>query len=235
MSWGRSLFAIRLVILALALAACGSRPAQIMDDVGISMALVPGDIGRAGESADGSATLNEFYLDIYEVTNQRYADCVASGSCVEPENITFYADTSYQDHPVVFVTRDMAQEYCQWREARLPTKLEWEQAAADELEGAAYYWGDSSPVCQVGARLGAPIDEEANFEIGTMPVGSTEPNSFGLYDMTGNAWEWVQDPFSGGDYISSPSHVSFLRMSGWSGYGPVYRRFICSFRCAHTP
>ncbi len=122
MPWGRRFLAIRLVILALALAACSSRPAQITDDFGMSMALVPGDIGRAGESADGSANLNEFYLDIYEVTNQRYADCVASGGCVEPENTTFYADTSYQDHPVVFVTKDMAQDYCQWREARLPTR-----------------------------------------------------------------------------------------------------------------
>lgn len=232
---GRRFFAIRLMILTLALVACSSRPAQITDDFGVTMVLVAGDIVRTGESADDSAKLNDLYVDIYEVTNQRYAECVANGACVEPENTTLYADTTYQDHPVVFVTRDMAQDYCQWREARLPTKMEWEQAAADELEDVEYYWGDSSPVCQVGARLGAPVGEKADFETGTMPVGGAKPNSFGLYDMTENAWEWVQDPFSEGDYISSPSHVSFLRMSGWSGYGPVYRRFICSFRCARAP
>ncbi len=77
-------------------------------------------------------------------------------------------------------------------------------------QAAEYYWGDSSPVCQVGARLGAPIDENANFETGMIPVGGSDPNEFGLYDMAGNAWEWVQDPFSGEDYISSPSYVSFL-------------------------
>ena len=108
-------------------------------------------------------------------------------------------------------------------------------AAGDELAAFDTYWEDDSPVCQVGSRLGAEIDEREAFEPGMKPVGGEASNRFGLYDMTGNAWEWVQDPYTGNEYHTSPSYVSFLRMSGWSGYGPVYSRFVCSFRCARSP
>lgn len=206
------------------------------------MALVPaGEYEIAGwEEARGATTVNatyvdDFYIDIYEVTNRHYAECVDDGVCALPENTNFYANAAYQDHPVVFVTWDMAQTYCQWRDARLPSKVEWDKAARDELELVEYYWGDESPVCQVGARLGAGIDEIAYFETGTEPVGTHDPNIYGLYDMTGNAWEWVQDRYTGDNFSSSPSFVSFLRMASWSGYGPVYRRFLCGFRCARSP
>jgi iron(II)-dependent oxidoreductase len=206
------------------------------------MALVPAGefkIARWDERSDqGTVPLvyvEDFYIDIYEVTNQGYAECVDDGVCDEPKNTTYYGDAAYLDHPVIFVTWDMAQGFCEWRGARLPSRVEWEKAARDELELVDYYWGDVSPVCQVGARLGKGIDENTDFKTGTQPVGNSDPNALGIYDMTGNVWEWVQDPNVEGDQRSSLSTVSFLRMSNWSGYGPVYRRFICSFRCAQSP
>jgi formylglycine-generating enzyme required for sulfatase activity len=215
--------------------------AQIIDDFGLPMALVPaGDFkiaGWDGERGEPSVStyVDNFYIDIYEVTNRRYAECVGDSVCALPKITTSYTNEKFLDHPVVFVTWDMAQTYCQWRGARLPSKAEWEKGASDELAMVEYYWGDESPVCQVGSRLGAEIDENADYATGTEAVGSHAPNIFGLYDMTGNVWEWVQDPYVGGAYRNSPSFVSFLRMASWSGYGPVYKRFLCGFRCARSP
>lgn len=235
-------FSLSFVIFIIAAAACTSLPAQMVDDSGAPMALVPaGEFKIAGWEKERGATVvtatfvDDFYLDLYEVTNRRYAECVDAGVCVLPENTLSYSNSAYQDHPVVFVTWDMAQTYCQWRGARLPSKSEWDKGASDELEVVEYYWGDESPVCQVGARLGAGLDQNADLDPGTEPAGSHEPNIFGLYDMTGNVWEWVQDQHVSDQYKSSSSFVSFLRMSSWSGYGPVYRRFLCGFRCARSP
>ncbi len=225
-----------IVILLLAAAACSGMPAQIEDDHGVPMILVPASLeGNQGDQPALTADLADIYLDMYEVTNGRYAECVGAGICGEPENTRFYADPAFQDHPVVFVTWEMAGDYCAWRGARLPTRAEWEHAAGDELAAVEYYWGDASPVCQVGARLGAGIDENAGFDVGTEPAGSHDPNALGLHDMTGSVWEWVQDRYRGEEYASSPSTVSYLRLASWSGYGPVYRRFICGFRCARSP
>ncbi|MGD2159239.1 MAG: formylglycine-generating enzyme family protein [Anaerolineales bacterium] len=234
--------AILFLSLTLGVTSCASRRAQIVDEFDVPMALVPaGEFKLSGWSKVSDqgivepVYLDDFYIDIYEVTNQDYAECVVEGVCAEPKNSTYYGDAPYQDHPVIFVTWDMAQTFCDWRGARLPTKLEWEKAARDELEKVNYYWGDVSPVCQVGARLGKGIDENADFRTSTQPVGNSSPNALGLYDMTGNVWEWVQDPYINDDYKILPSTVSFLRMSTWSGYGPVYQRFLCGFRCARSP
>jgi formylglycine-generating enzyme required for sulfatase activity len=193
------------------------------------------DEGVQSDDTGSAIFIEDFYLDVFEVTNRRYAECVADGACVEPVKTHPYRDATCLDHPVVFVTLDMAQAYCAWRGARLPTRVEWEKGAGDALSEEEYYWGDPSPVCQAGARLGAAVDEDADFDTGVEAVGGDRPNEFGLYDMTGNAWEWVQDRYEGGEFDTSPSHVSYLRMASWSGYGPVYRRFICSFRCARSP
>lgn len=213
---------------------------QITDDFGVPMTLVPaGEFKIAGWDGERGGIsiltyVDNFYIDIYEVTNRRYAECVGDSVCTLPKITTSYNDDTFLDHPVVFVTWDMAQTYCQWRGARLPSKAEWEKGASDELASVEYYWGDESPVCQVGARLGAEIDKNTDFVTGTEVVGSHAPNIFGLYDMTGNVWEWVQDPYVGDAYRYSPSFVSFLRMASWSGYGPVYKRFLCGFRCARS-
>ena len=179
--------------------------------------------------------VDAFYLDVHEVTNQGYAACVQAGECPPPLNTSEYDDPAYRDHPVVFVTREMAARYCRWQGERLPTRAEWEKAAAEELQAADYYWGDTSPVCQLGSRMGASVSQEADFEPDTEPVGSTPPNEYGLYEMTGGMWEWVSDGHQLEVYDSPPDTVSYLRIYRTGGYGPLYRRFLCSFRCAHAP
>ncbi len=224
------------------LSACTNHPSQVEDESGIEMALVP-----AGEfqmtfwdemknvKSVQSEYVDDFYIDVFEVTNQHYAKCVDEGECKEPVSTMEYSEEAFLDHPVVFVTWDMANSFCEWRDARLPTKAEWEKAAADELAAVEYFWGDESPLCQIGSRMGAGIDRITNYDPGTIPVGFSQPNAYGLYEMTEGMWEWVQDKHELDAYTSSPDYVSFLRIYRSSGYGPLYNRYLCSFRCARTP
>ena len=110
------------------------------------------------------------------------------------------------DHPIVLVDWDDAVAFCGWAGGRLPTEAEWEYAARAGHDGRIYGWGDAlssdwanfgSPECCEGAIGGA--DQWVN----TAPVGSLPPNDFGLYDMSGNVWEWVADWY--GIYGNGPS------------------------------
>ncbi len=234
--------AIIITILIGFLAACTNPTTQVEGKTGLEMVLIPaGEFQMTAwdelknEKSLHTVHVDDFYVDVYEVTNQHYAVCVDEGECVEPANTMEYSVEAYLDHPVVFVTWDMANSFCEWRDARLPSKAEWEKAAVDELAAVEYFWGDESPLCQVGSRMGAGIDRNTNYDPETMPVGFSEPNAYGLYEMTEGMWEWVQDKHELDTYTSSPDYVSFLRIYRSSGYGPLYNRYLCSFRCARTP
>ena len=97
-------------------------------------------------------------------------------------------------HPAVQIAWEDAVAYAAWKGGRLPTEAEWEYAARGGLDGAEYSWGN------------APLDPDhpqAHIYEGTFPshaaqpraVGSHAPNGYGLYDMSGNVWEWTQDWF----------------------------------------
>ncbi len=172
----------------LLLTACAEPTAPTTIDTETNMVLIPGgefDMKiwneMENESSLQSVYVDDFYLDKYEVTNQRYARCVEEGTCLPPLNDMEYGNDATSDHPVIFITWEMASSYCAWRDARLPTIAEWEKAAQDELEEVDYYWGEESPVCQRGARLGRSVEPETDMDLETSPVGSTTPNIFGLY------------------------------------------------------
>ena len=103
-----------------------------------------------------------------------------------------------ENHPVVQVSFDDAAAYARWAGKDLPTEAEWEYAARGGLDRATYSWGEE---LRPDGRLMAntwqgnfPFDNRgASGWIGTSPVGSFPPNGFGLYDMTGNVWEWTID------------------------------------------
>ncbi len=114
-------------------------------------------------------------------------------------------------HPVVHVAYEDVQAYAGWAGKELPTEAEWERAARGGLEGAVFAWGDEHfPGGQAMANTWQGEFPWQNLKVdgheGTSPVGSFPPNGYGLYDMTGNVWEWTCDLFDSApaEEIESP-------------------------------
>ena len=103
------------------------------------------------------------------------------------------------EHPVVQVSYEDALAYAKWVGKRLPTEAEWEFAARGGLDQATYAWGDEfEPRGQkmlnfwdTKDRPFPVVSAKAGGATGTSPVGTFPANGYGLYDMTGNAWQWA--------------------------------------------
>ncbi len=174
--------------------------------------------------------LDALYIDKYEVTNAQYAkflnaygknvDAVGhellminSGYClIKKVRNTYKPNAGYEDHPVIEVTWYGAATYAQFYGKRLPTEAEWEKAARGGLAGKRYPWGDSKPD---GSNVNF-ADKNTNFHGSditindgyerTAPVGSYQPNGYGLYDMAGNVYEWCADEVDKNYYSKSPKN-----------------------------
>ena len=135
--------------------------------------------------------LEPFELMAAEVTVGQYGRFVLDTEYPSPPQPD-YRQTAR--HPVVLLSWSDAAAFCAWVGARLPTEAEWEYAARGGRAGLVYPWGDElsreranygADQCSAGAIGGS--DRWLN----TAPVRSFPPNDYGLYDMTGNVWEWV--------------------------------------------
>ena len=155
-----------------------------------------------------------FYMDVHAVTNAAYKAFVDANPDWRKENIyqaysqgylTHWNGIDYPkgeaEHPVIFVSWYAAMAYAKWVGKRLPTEAEWEKAARGGLEGHKYSWGDTEPngtQCNFADKNTDFKHANMNADDGykyTAPVGSYPANGYGLYDMTGNVWEWCLDDF----------------------------------------
>jgi len=190
--------------------------------------------GGSNEQPVHEVYLDAFWMDAHEVTNAQFSEFLnIRGN--SPEGGTNWLDASdndvliekngsnwqpvsgFEDHPVTYVNWYGAQSYCEWAGRRLSTEAEWEKAARGGLEGKKYPWGDKYPDCYQGAENGAQI----YFCDGrTVPVRSFSPNGYGLYDMAGNALEWVSDYYENSPVENPQGTASgkprVLRGGSWS-------------------
>jgi len=109
-------------------------------------------------------------------------------------------------HPVVHVTWNDASAYAAWVGARLPTEAEWERAARGGIDGARYSWGSGEHEGRLNIWRGEFPRRSTDRWLTTAPVKTYRPNAFGLWNMTGNVWEWCSDRFAADYYRRSPEY-----------------------------
>ncbi|MCV6605367.1 MAG: formylglycine-generating enzyme family protein [Porticoccaceae bacterium] len=157
------------------------------------------------------------------------------------------------DHPVVNVSWYDARAYAKWAGKQLPSTHQWEVAARGGLVGKEFVWGDKQlgKGGDNGAEYQANIwqgefphaNNKADGFAGTAPAGSFSPNGFGVYDMAGNVWEWVDDkspmhpPESGyrlqrgGSYLCSDLYCAAFRPAHSAGSDAYTGLSHTGFRC----
>ncbi|MBC8456575.1 MAG: formylglycine-generating enzyme family protein [Deltaproteobacteria bacterium] len=164
--------------------------------------------------------VDSFDIDVYEVTNEQYAEFlnsygknvdaaghelldINSNVClIEKVGNTYKPKARYEKHPVIEVSWYGAAAFAQFYGKRLLTEAEWEKAARGGLVGKRYPWGDD--ISHNNANyLGTSGRDRWN---GTSPVGSFPPNGYDLYDMAGNVWEWCADAYDESYYNESPKN-----------------------------
>ncbi|WP_245817983.1 formylglycine-generating enzyme family protein [Granulicella rosea] len=167
------------------------------------------------------------------------------------------------DHPVVHVAWNDALAYCDWSGNRLPTESEWEYAARGGLVQKLYPWGDQLRPgglhrCNIWQGKFPQEDTAEDGYAGTSPVTAYPPNDFGIYSITGNAWEWCADWFGipdpaeeiaedpqgaltgkarvmkGGSFLCHKSYCNRYRVAARSSNTPDSSTSNLGFRCARS-
>jgi formylglycine-generating enzyme required for sulfatase activity len=210
------------------------------------------DQGGFDERPPREIYLEAFEIDQYEVTNHQYGLFAAATGHRKAGPPSRYAKnvgkTRGPNQPVVYVSWDDAQAYCQWKGKRLPTEAEWEKAMRG-TDGRLWPWGNTE---QPDAANWGRVND--GFEV-TAPVGTFKLDSspFGVFDGAGNIMEWVEDWYAENYYRESPTSnppspehgvYRVLRGGGYTTSGgdfritsrskmvPDFRDETIGFRCA---
>lgn len=158
--------------------------------------------GEPNELPVHKVCVSDFYMEKYEVTQGLWKEVMG------------YNPSRYKegdDYPVESVSWLDAKKFIEKLNKetgghyRLPTEAEWEYACRDGGRNIRFPWGQQRPVCRKGAKNGAKFNDYGECDAtGTEPVGSYAPNGLGLYDMSGNVWEWVEDVYDKDAYKKLP-------------------------------
>ena len=183
--------------------------------------------GYDDERPQFRASLPEYYMGAYEVTNaqwKRFAD--ETGYGVPWPNGRIPLDC--EDYPVADLNWGDAAAYCEWAGLRLPSELEWEKAARG-TDGRDYPWGYvwDPTLCRNGV-------DDGSAPVGSYPDGRSP---YGLFDMAGNVWEWCEDWYDAGAYgyyargdLSAPPRGEYRVLRGGSWEESVGAYFRCACR-----
>ena len=152
------------------------------------------------------------------------------------------------DHPIVHTSWNDAIAYCEWKDARLPTEAEWEYAARGGLEGRLFPWGNNpNPKGEHWMNIWqGKFPNENTMEdkyFATAPVNAYRANKYGLYNMVGNVWEWVNDWWTirhsttpSRDPQGPPEGSDKVKKGGsYMCHKDYCYRYRCSARSMNTP
>jgi formylglycine-generating enzyme required for sulfatase activity len=242
---------MRTTLFLLVTALCTSIFSQTPGD---KMVLIPAGEFNMGKNStaptdwqpEHRVKVNSFYMDKCEVTNQEYHNfCMATKNPLPQfwSMKEFKSGLDFPHYPVVGVSYSDAEKYAKWSGKRLPTEAEWEYAARGGLSDKNYPLGDQTDSTRI--NYGRKYK-------GILEVGSFPPNGYGLYDITGNVWEWISDFYGSDYYASSPSEnpkgpergrFKVIRGGSWhsgamcvqtfyrNGLSPSWVDFAVGFRC----
>lgn len=194
--------------------------------------------------------LDDFYMDIYEVTTGLYNGFLTSTGHSPPYKWEDYK-TQRDDHkPVIGVNWFDANAYCRWAGKRLPTEAEWEKAARG-VDGRKYPWGNEPPTESHG-NFGHCCGWKGYLTLNEVGTSDTGKSPYGVFDLTGNVWEWTADWYANNYYKTSPvdnptgpstGDRKVIRGGSWSNslndlrvvardkLSPSYKNMSLGFRC----
>ena len=185
-----------------------------------------------------SDTIKPFWMDTTEVTVGQFKKFLAESDHQFSGDLwkDIYQYSPTDSHPMIYVDWHDATAYAKWVGKRLTTEEEWEFAARGGLIDKEYSWGNDVSLARDHANYRG-VGGRDKWDRMTAPVGSLQPNGYGLYDMAGNVWEWCQDSYDsdqkrkvlrGGSWDIFPPT---LRLAARSSFNPNNRISDHGFRC----